>query len=66
MKPGDLIALKPDYRPEARMLNPTVFLILDQASPQARRYLEVLDRSGTVINIPLSSVFAYEVVNEAG
>lgn len=67
MKPGDLIALKPDFRPQASMRNPRVFLILDQDQSGKSKFAHyvVLDQAGIVINIPFSSEFAYEVISEA-
>lgn len=67
MKPGDLIALKPNYRPKASLHNPQAFLILDQRGKSKFADFVVLDQSGIMIRIPHSSLFIYyEVCSEAG
>lgn len=63
MKQGDLISLKPEYK------NPRLkpaFLILDQDRTAPQHSYVVLDRAGNMIKLPLNSIFAYEVISEAG
>ena len=62
MKLGDLISLKPEYDSSTRR---RVYLIVGQLRNAQQHCYEVMDRKGQIINIPLSSVFAYEVFSEA-
>jgi hypothetical protein len=64
VKQGDLISLKPEYKNPRR--KPTAYLILDQDRTVPQHSYVVLDRAGSMIKIPLSSIFAYEVISEAG
>jgi len=64
MKPGNLIRLKRQYA--SGRDSKAMFLILSQNSCEEQKlygaYFKLLDKHSTIINLPLSSIFAYEVV----
>ena len=66
MRPGNLIKLKEEYSSvKINNEDSPVFLILSQNTAEQElygAYLKLLDKHCTIINLPLSSVFAYEVV----
>ncbi len=66
MKRGDLISLKPEY--QNTKFTPAVYMIVDQdrTAPQQCYVLLELGGEGYMIKLPLSSIYAYEVISEAG
>ena len=67
MRIGNLIRLKEEYSSvSVNGEDRAVFLILSQNTSEEQKlygaYFKILDKHDTIINLPLNSVFAYEIV----
>lgn len=67
MRPGNLIRLKEEYAMSIDGEDREVFLVLSQNSNEEQKlygpFYKLLNKRSTITNLPLSSIFAYEVIS---